>query len=230
MSSDDGDKTHPPPRRLSSTPDTPRKRRRLGSSLDPAQRRKHDLLRRQDVEASYNDAYRLLFNEHVAQVAARFDVDTAVQHYTKQVGSALWQSSEQAMFFAAMERLGRDDAAGIARAIGTKTEAETRDFLVLLHDAAANQGDAKLTLRDIPAACEIGHACSQQLDRAADSLAWYQERLEAAHEQERHGDYWLITPSIANDIEAAVQSLRPARAASEAHEAGPQGMGPGVAG
>jgi RNA polymerase I-specific transcription initiation factor RRN5 len=223
MSSDDGG------RRLSSTPDTPRKRRRLGSALAPSQLRKHEVLRRHDVEASYNDAYRLLFNEHVTQTSSRFDISAAVQHYSKQVGSALWQAKEQAVFFAALERLARDDVVGIARAIGTKSVAETRDFLVLLDDAAAAQGDAKLTLRDIPAAVEIGHACNQQLDHAGDALAWYQERLEASQEQERYGDYWLITPSIADDIETAIKGVLHSRPGSEVAGAKPK-YGFGIAG
>jgi RNA polymerase I-specific transcription initiation factor RRN5 len=230
MSSDEGANTYLPPRRLSSTSESPRKRRRLGSSLDPAQLRRHDVLRKQDVEANYSDAYRLLFNEHVTQAAARFDVETSVQHYSKQIGSALWSSTEQAVFFAALERLTKNDVAGIARAIGTKTEAETSDFLVLLQDAAANQGNADLTLRDIPAAVQVGHECSQQLDRAGESLAWYQERLEAFQEQERYGDYWLITPSIADEVEAAIHGIRPSRPASEAHEVDFNRIGPGVAG
>jgi hypothetical protein len=224
MSSDDGR------RRLSSTPETPRKRRRLGSVLDPAQIRKHDVLRRHDIEASYNDAYRLLFNEHVTQAASRFNVGASMQHYSKQVGSVRWSATEQAVFFAALERLGRDDIAGIAKAIGTKTTAETRDFLVLLHDAAAAQGDAKLTLRDIPAAVDIGRACGEQLDRAGDALAWYQERLEASQEQERYGDYWLITPPIAEAIEVAVKGVPRSRPASEVLEARPKKSGFGIVG
>jgi RNA polymerase I-specific transcription initiation factor RRN5 len=166
----------------------------------------------------------------VTQAASRFHVGASVQHYSKQVGSVRWSATEQAVFFAALERLGRDDIAGIAKAIGTKTTAETRDFLVLLHDAAAAQGDAKLTLRDIPAAVDIGRACGEQLDRAGDALAWYQERLEASQEQERYGDYWLITPPIAEDIEAAINGMSRSRPASEVLEARPKKSGFGIVG
>lgn len=195
-----------PPRRRSSTPESPRKRRRIGSIGQP-QRRKHHLLRKRQVEVRYRDEYRLLFNEHVDQTASRFQVDDSVQYYSNQVGSVLWSSTEQATFFAALERLGKDDLPGIARAIATRTEAEARDFLVLLQDAASKQGDAKVTLRDLPAAIEIGSPCSSQLDEAADALAWYQERLEATQEQERYGDYWLITSSLCDEIEDAVNGI-----------------------
>jgi hypothetical protein len=143
----------------------------------------------------------------VAQASSRFHVDDSVKYYSNQVGSVLWSSAEQATFFAALERLGKDDLPGIARAITTKTEAEARDFLVLLQDAASKQGDAKVTLRDLPAAIEIGSPCSSQLDEAADALAWYQEMLEATQEQERYGDYWLITPQLCDEIEDAVNGI-----------------------
>jgi RNA polymerase I-specific transcription initiation factor RRN5 len=190
---------------------SPRKRRRLGS-LDHAHNRK-------------------LFNDHVTGAASHPDVNESVQHYSTQIGSSLWSSTEQARFFVALERLGKDDLPGIARAIETKTTIETRAFLDLLHDAASKQGDTKLTLRDIPAAVDVGHACSQQLDDAAEALAWYQEKLEASQEQERYGDLWLITPSIAEDIEHAVNGVtRPPTSASSILEREPKRHGNGVNG
>jgi RNA polymerase I-specific transcription initiation factor RRN5 len=194
------DTTRPSSRRRSSSPDSPRKRPRLRST-DSSRIRKHDPLRRDSVEAKYNDDYRLLFNEHVIQAAARFVDDESVLLYSKQVGSSLWSPKEQAVFFGAVERLGKDDVQGIAGVVGSKSPAEVRDYVILLQDAAMKQGDAKLTLRDISAAIEVGDTCENHLEGAGDALAWYQERLEASLEQERYGEYWLITPSIAENIE-----------------------------
>jgi hypothetical protein len=235
MSSTDDDAKYSPRRRRSSTPDTPRKRRRLGSlDLDAAGLRKHDLLRRREVEANYNDDYRVFFNREVIQAATRFELSETALHYTKQVGSSTWSGTEQAAFFASLERLGKDDLPGIAGAIGTKSESEARDFLLLIQDAAAKQGDAKVTLRDIPAAIEVGPACDQKLEDAGDALAWYQETFEAAQEQERFGEYWLITPSIAEDIEDALNgnsiAPTPSRPASASGEREPSRYGKGVAG
>jgi RNA polymerase I-specific transcription initiation factor RRN5 len=190
---------------------SPRKRRRLGSlnhtHAHAEGRRRQHVLRRRQVEAKYNDGYRTLFNDHVTWVTSHLDDSESAQHYSTQIGSTLWSSTEQARFFGALARLGKDDLPGIAKAIQTKTAIETRDLLVLLQDAAAKQGDAKLTLRDIPAATDVGHECGQQLDDAADALAWYQETLEASQEQERYGEHWLITPSIADDIERAMNGV-----------------------
>ncbi|KAI4914219.1 uncharacterized protein J4E92_009632 [Alternaria infectoria] len=189
--------TRPTSRRQSSTSHTPRKRRRL-ESIDPARVRKYYL------EGKYNDAYRVLFNEDVTRAAARFETDAeSFQYYNTQIGASYWSAQEQAVFFAALERLGRDDIPGIARAIGTKSIPETQELLLLLQDAATRQGDAKVTLRDVPAAIDVGDECNEQLDLAGEALAWMQEVFEASQERERFGDYWLITPAVADKIESA---------------------------
>ncbi|KAF1940012.1 hypothetical protein EJ02DRAFT_467678 [Clathrospora elynae] len=173
-------------------PLTPRKRRRLASGLH-----RHD--------DRYNDAYRVLFNADVSRAAARFEADGGgYEHYTAQIGASSWSPKEQAALFGALARLGRDDLPGIAGAIGTKSIPETQELLLLLHDAATRQGDVKLTLRDMPAAIEVSHACNEQLDMAAEALAWFQESFEASEEKERYGDRWLITTAVAEQIEDAL--------------------------
>jgi RNA polymerase I-specific transcription initiation factor RRN5 len=201
------------------TPHGPRKKRRLGS-VDPSQIRQYEL------EGKYNDGYRQLFNEHVT--AGQFQDEPV--HYSKQVGTSAWSSTEQAAFFAALGRLGKDSLPGIAGAIGTKSESEVRDFLLLLQDAAARQANAKVTLRDIPAAVEVGSGCDLHMDEAAEALAWYQERLEATQEKERYAEYWLITPRIADDIESAVNPGVPSRAGSPTTASEPETSYRGVAG
>lgn len=226
--SSDNDTPQPsraPSRRQSQTPGTPRKRRRL-ESVEPSRVRKYYL------EGKYNDAYRVLFNEDVTRAAARFEPEEAKAHYTTQYGASTWSGEEQAALFAALERLGKDDVAGIAQAVGTKSIPETHELLLLLNDAAATRGDVGLTLHHVPAAIEVGHECNEELDVMAEALAWYQEQWEVAEEQKRHGDYWLITPAIAEDIENAING--PSRAASTRPttpaEPGTPRTGPGIAG
>lgn len=203
--------TRPSSRRHSRPPHSPRKRRRLGS-VGPSQ------LRRYSLEGKSKDAYRLLYNEDVHHAAARFAANSHWQHYTTQIGASTWSPEEQARFFTALERLGRDNIPGIAEAIGTKSLPETQELLLLLQDAAAKQGDAKVTLRDIPAAVEIGAECNEQLDLAGEALAWFQEIFEASQEQDRFGDYWLITPAVASDIDHAVAGRFPLVVSAPASE------------
>jgi RNA polymerase I-specific transcription initiation factor RRN5 len=206
--------------RPQSSTSTPRKRRRL-ESVDPSQVRKYYL------QGKYNDAYRVLYNEDVSRAATRFETNSeGSQYYATQIGASTWSAQEQATLFAALERLGRDDLPGIAGAIGTKSIPETQEFLLLLHDAATKQGDAKVTLRDIPAAVEVGAECDEQLDLAGEALAWFQETFEANEEKEKFGDYWLITPEIAGKIEDVLVPGQPRATTSPlASEEGPRRRG-----
>lgn len=209
----------------SQTPGTPRKRRRI-ESVEPARVRKYYL------EGKYNDAYRVLFNEDVGRVAARFEPEHGLQLYTTQYGASTWTAKEQATLFAALGRLGKDDVAGIAQAVGTKSITETHELLLLLRDAAARKGDVGLTLREVPAAIEVGQECNEELDVMAEALAWYQEQWEVNEERERYGGYWLITPAIAEDIETAINGPSRAVSAQPATPASPgtPRVGPGIAG
>ncbi|EMD93717.1 hypothetical protein COCC4DRAFT_85271 [Bipolaris maydis ATCC 48331] len=160
--------------------------------------------RKYHVEGKYCDRYRLLFNGIVREAATRFDNShMPYAFYSWQIGSSLWSTAEQATFYSALQRLGRDDVPGIADAVG-KSIPEVRELLLLLHGAAVKQGNAGLTFRDIPAAVEIGDECDAQVELAADALAWYQEKWEARQEQKQHGDYWLITSAVADAIENAI--------------------------
>ena len=163
-----------------------------------------------DEPELFNDAYRLLFNAEVARAAARFETADGQTHQycTKHVGASQWSVREQNVFYAALGRLGRDDVAGIAAAIGTKTIPETQELLLLFEDASIPADEAALTLRDIPAAFDVSSECSRQLDLAAEALAWYEETCEANQERDKYGNYWLITPQVADDIETAIHSDR----------------------
>jgi len=232
MSSSDEYRKSPPPARehrpSSSTPETPRKRRR--ASTASSRYRSHKQPRRHAVESHYNDEYRVLFNDHVAKAASRFEVNETARDSALQIGSSLWAAKEKAVFFAALERLGRHDLPGIAGAIGTKSQAESRTFLLTLQDAARDRGDTKLTLRDIPAAIELGPACDLQLERAADALARHQERHEASLEKERYGEYWLVTPRIADRIDDAINGVVRHRSVSAPINDEPKKAGSGIAG
>ncbi|KAF2265911.1 hypothetical protein CC78DRAFT_167960 [Lojkania enalia] len=177
------------------------------------------------LQRQYNDAYRNLFNKEVERAATHFVLDVSFAPPQDQTGASQWSSEEKLILFAALERLGRDNIAGIARAIGSKSIPEVHEFILLLQDAALKQGGTKTTLRDIPAAVELSAACTKQLELAGDALAFYQERFEAKEEQERYGKYWLITPDIANEVEEA---MRPSRTASPSCSRPPKFEGEGA--
>jgi RNA polymerase I-specific transcription initiation factor RRN5 len=213
-SADEQPRTNSRPRQ-SRTPKSPRKRRRSQSESPDRQRNS-----KRHLDGQYNDAYRGLFNEHVTAAATRFDLTDPFFHDSThpihgQIGAVKWSSKEKSMFYAALDKLGQDDVLGMAKVIKTKSIPEIRELLLLLQDASFKQGDMRLTLRDIPAATEVSLQCSERLELAGDALAWYQERFEAKQEQEKFGEYWLITPEIAQKIEDAVKSSRQGSVVSE---------------
>jgi RNA polymerase I-specific transcription initiation factor RRN5 len=120
----------------------------------------------------------------------------------------MFATEEKSVFFAALLRLGNRDIPGIARAIGTKSIPEVQTFHLLLQDGAAKQRLAKPTLFEMSAALEISVDCDHRLELAGDAIADYQERFEAKQERERYGDYWLITPAIAEELTAATKASR----------------------
>ncbi|KAF1965387.1 hypothetical protein BU23DRAFT_561127 [Bimuria novae-zelandiae CBS 107.79] len=202
----------PEPEPATAPPVSPRKRRR-SSSADSTRSRK-----RSASVAPYNDAYRLLYNDFVRS--------TTGCHYpglnewkASQMGVSKWSASEKDAFFKALERLGKDDLPGLAAAVRSKSVPEIRQFILLLQDAALNcAGKRTISLEDIPAATEISVVCERKLDAAGESLALLQERFEAAQEEKRYGEYWLITADLANEIELAVNSTRASMPAESGEE------------
>lgn len=191
-------------RRPSSVSASSRKRRRQSRSSSAESETKPDLKRA--LLGHYRDEYRKLFNETVESAVTRFSPQESFYPRKAQVGASKWTPDEKTTFFAALERLGKDDIPGIARAVGTKSIPEVRQYQLLLEDSSTEQ--PKVALRDIPAAAEISTECNGRLDLAGEALAWYQEKHEAKKEQERYGHYWLITPEIAEEIENESKSSR----------------------
>jgi RNA polymerase I-specific transcription initiation factor RRN5 len=201
--SSSGSNTNTQSKRTSVPPVSRRKRRRSQSDTS------NIAARRWDVEGSYNDNYRRLFNEVVSEAASRFVPPTSVVQPAAapkaRIGASVWSAKEKEIFFAALERLGKHDLPGIAEAIGTKSLPEVQELLLLLQDGVPAGKKTEVMLRDVEAAFEISLTCTERLELAGNALALFQERFEAREEQDKYGEYWLITPDVAERIEAAVR-------------------------
>ncbi|KAI6087967.1 hypothetical protein F4821DRAFT_234934 [Hypoxylon rubiginosum] len=125
-----------------------------------------------------------------------------------QVGAVVWTAAEKQAYFSALGRLGRDDLAGIASRIGTKSVLEVRQYTMLLEEAdRTGLSEAERTQRaprmtDIPAAAELSTELCLALEDAADDLSLRQEQREEKLEQKRWGPTrWLVTPSLVPALE-----------------------------
>ncbi|KAI1755200.1 hypothetical protein F4782DRAFT_439048 [Xylaria castorea] len=154
------------------------------------------------MKGDFNAAYLDLLNRDINDASSGLIHGEAEEDADTQIGAVVWSAAEKAAFFAAVSRLGRADHAGISARIGTKSELEVRQYLVLL-DATEGKGVRQNALRpvDIPAAVEIGAECAAALEAAADALSLRQESYEEQVEKERWGSRWRVTAPLVETLE-----------------------------
>ncbi|KAI1180720.1 hypothetical protein F4777DRAFT_259598 [Nemania sp. FL0916] len=191
-----------------------RKKRRADSNNTFAESTGAPPLKR--MKGDFNSAYVDLLNRDIE------DASSGIIHGQEdrdseplQIGLVVWSAAERSVFYAALRRLGKDDVAGISARVGSKSEVEVRQYLLLLDAAGRRRGGNgegnKTLLRDlrpvhVPAAVEIGPDCAAALEIAADTLSLLQEGYEQKVEKARWGSRWLITPALAHVLEASQQS------------------------
>ncbi|KAI1817958.1 hypothetical protein GGS20DRAFT_598291 [Poronia punctata] len=162
------------------------------------------------TKGEFNISYLNLLNQDIQDASSGLlhsDIESESESHTQQqqqqqVGMVLWNQREKNIFFSALSRLGQEDISGIAARIGTKSEAEVKQYIMLL----LNHGKPSLSLVDIPAASEISPACCVALEQAADALSLRQEGYEEEIEKERWGTRWLITSELARILEDKISS------------------------
>ncbi|KAI1133781.1 hypothetical protein F5Y10DRAFT_284022 [Nemania abortiva] len=231
---------HNPRNVLPIRPHTPihRKRRAKGFTGPPPLKRK---------KGEFNAGYLSLLNQDIhdasssslgfthgegGDLESESELELELKKHT-QIGAVVWSAAEKNALFAAVGRLGRDDAAGLAARIGTKSEVEVRQYLALLLDATESRrhghgrggGEGKAVQRplrpvDVPAAVEISAECAAALETTADALSLRQEGYEEEVEKERWGSRWLVTAPLARIFENSSQGQQ--RAYSETSAAQPQ--------
>ncbi|KAI1481442.1 hypothetical protein F4774DRAFT_32102 [Daldinia eschscholtzii] len=200
-SGSDNEPSRPPPPSSPPSGESTRKRRHKAVEPTPAV----SLPKRQ--KGGFNFQYLNLLNEEIGDAAAGIIRDESLDLAPAQVGIVSWTPSEKQAFFSALGRLGRDDIAGIAARVGTKSPLEIRQYLVLLDEAERarreNDGKRHRALRpvDVPAAVELSTELCAALEQAADGIALRCEKYEAALEQKRWQGRWLVTTQLARVLE-----------------------------
>ncbi|KAH6631696.1 hypothetical protein F5144DRAFT_648788, partial [Chaetomium tenue] len=160
--------------------------------------------------ATFHPAYLALLNDDIRDAAQQFVPPTDDNpHPNKkttlepsQLGLTHWSSAEKTLFFEALARLGRDDAAGIAARVRTKGELEVAAYLALLRREGEGQGvegeggggkREGVAPAEVPAAVELGQECVAALEEAADAVSVRVEGYEVAVERGRWGEGgWLV--------------------------------------
>ncbi|KFY59600.1 hypothetical protein V496_05635 [Pseudogymnoascus sp. VKM F-4515 (FW-2607)] len=184
-----------------STTASPRKRRASSTKYESESNRRSRYIREKKIKGYYNDGYRQLLNNDIRDAASCSLPSDYPPLPSSQIGSSMWTTAEKGSLFNALGRLGKDNIAGIATRIGSKSKLQVQEYLDLLQ---RNRGTKKpLVLTDLPVAFELSQECSQALEEAADALAIRQERHEETLEKEKWGDdSWLLTKDVNESVES----------------------------
>ncbi|KAK7956829.1 uncharacterized protein PG986_006051 [Apiospora aurea] len=180
---------------------SPRKRRATQHDINVPLKR---------LRSAFNAGYLDLLNQDITDAAAAAttttksgDNNSRVALEPSQVGAVYWRTSEKESFFSALGRLGRDDHAGIAARIGSKSPLEVAQFLTLLAETDKTRKDERVSWQEalrpvgIPAAAEVSHECCVALDGIADDVSIRQETYEQALEEKKWGqEHWIVTQSL----------------------------------
>ncbi|OBT66307.1 hypothetical protein VE03_04297 [Pseudogymnoascus sp. 23342-1-I1] len=190
---DDGEKL--------STTASPRKRRASSTKYESESNRRSRYIREKKIKGYYNDGYRQLLNNDIKDAASCSLPSDYPPMPSSQIGSSMWTAAEKGSLFTTLGRLGKDNIAGIATRIGSKSKLQVQEYLDLLQ---RNRGTKKpLVLTDLPMAFELSQECSQALEEAADALAVRQERHEETLEKAKWGDdSWLLTEDVNESVES----------------------------
>ncbi|KAK8188033.1 hypothetical protein HDK77DRAFT_55582, partial [Phyllosticta capitalensis] len=164
----------------------------------------------------YSHGYRDLYNADVEDAVDFLPVKKHGRPPPSQIGASFWTTAEKQRLFSALERYGRGQIQQLTSAIQTKSEPQVREYLLLLQQGAVEvflndkRFDYKpIRLFEIPAAHEISEECCKKLDATSKALSWHQYSFEARQEQEKHGEFWLLTPAIAEQVKEAFPEAAP---------------------
>jgi RNA polymerase I-specific transcription initiation factor RRN5 len=185
-------------------------------SLSTSKRRKiesHEAMRAEGkrLRSSYSNDYRRLLNADIQDAVLQRNGSILDPLAQSQIGLAIWTPSEKEIFFTALGRLGKDNAAGISARINSKSVPEVREYLLLLRQGMLENNLSKVQnhvpgLSEFPAAAEVGQECENMLELAADSLNYRQERYEEQVEEGKWGQLpWLLDLDAANWVEEQLE-------------------------
>jgi RNA polymerase I-specific transcription initiation factor RRN5 len=186
---------------------------RRAARVHPVVRRKNlkqspNKVRAKRLKSFYNDEYRLLLNDAIHDASTGMLEEDQDPLEGSQVGSSLWTPYEKAILFSALARLGRDDLRGISIRIGTKSESEVHDYVLLLHQGMRERqikGAKLLQSVELPAALEISDECCAVLERAGDAITARQELAAKKVENKKWGDSSLLTKDEARWFERRIR-------------------------
>jgi hypothetical protein len=172
-------------------------------------------------KATYSDAYRNFYNTQIEELVRPFHSITQALP-ASEIGVTVWTPLEKEVLFQKVSALGKDNIEKISSAIETKSESEVHQYLSLLNQGTVEGNVTKalpvFSAADVSAAFEVTKQSEQLLEEYADGLAEYQTRSDQKREEKRHGEYWLLTENIAQEVEEQVMARDKSYLRSRLHD------------
>jgi hypothetical protein len=194
---------------------------RSGSGRNSTSKDKVPSRTTKSTRATYSDAYRDFYNKQIEElVRPYYSVTHALP--ASEIGVVVWTPLEKEILFQKVSALGKDNIKDISNAIRTKSETEVRQYLSLL-DQGNVEGNVTKALpvfsaADVSAAFEVTKQSEELLEEYADGLAVYQTRSDQKREKKRHGEYWLLTEEVAQEVEEQVMARDESYLKSKLHD------------
>jgi hypothetical protein len=171
------------------------------------------------LDEAYNDNYRITLNEQIRDAMFKVDHRTLSKNSAfddSYVGGTLWRAAEKEKFFVALARHGRNFS-HIASAVD-KTMLEVSLYADILAHGLEEQRkyQFEFDIQDVEGAADMPVESFEDIETAADGLAWKQFRHDIAREVKRYGDRWLITGNKEDDDDSDTESTPTEERRSEA--------------
>jgi len=148
----------------------------------------------------YNDRYLDLFQQ------GQQTVELGEPLLLSQHGSVLWTPLEKERFFSALARKGRHDVPAMSAAVGSKSEVEVMQFLLMLKDSALDRQQfsrypKNVSHAEIDSAVEVDDELDAALEKAAKALAALQDYYDLSATEKNDEGIWLVDAATAAYVE-----------------------------
>ena len=157
------------------------------------------------LQKCYHDGYAELLRQEITEGLT--DGVPPVSLEQSQIGAVRWSPSEKEALYQALSRRGIRDLPQLASAVGSKSQLEIHEFLLLLREKESerhlfHRQTKTIAHADIPAATEINPDLEEALEKAADAQLAYEDHYEYVSGTQKSPGLWNIDREVAEQLDA----------------------------
>lgn len=164
----------------------------------------HSELKWNALQTFYVDGYAELLRNDLAE--GYYDGVPSIQLEQSQIGAVIWSPDEKGKLYQALSRKGYRDLTFLAKAIGSKSQLEIQDYLLLLRGKESERNlfhrvTKTVSHADIPAAVEISPGAEEALEQAADAQLAYEEYYGTFANAQKNDNPWIFDSQEAEKLD-----------------------------